>query len=260
MLRARRGPQHEPTEQERSQPERAVGVLELGDCFLRCVRRDDPHGAQAIAVRRVALRVVPIACPRQRATHLVVVECHRHQTQRRVQQREVDADVVEALVQQLRQHRGGAIERVHTRQRPPSRTAVTHGAPSRIVHCAHERRAADHLVEPARDVVAGLVGNQIPHQRHELDAMTVGVDHGVIESSANCPRAGRASGVAGQAYTVRVIHSATSAGLSSPSISTVNVRVTSMALPFSSAFVVTARARMRDPTFTGFTKRTLLKP
>lgn len=63
-----------------------------------------------------------------------------------------------------------------------------------------------------------------------------------------------------QAYIVRVSHSATSAGFSSPSISTVKLRVTSTVLPFSSALVVTARARMRDPTFTGLTKRTLLKP
>ena len=63
-----------------------------------------------------------------------------------------------------------------------------------------------------------------------------------------------------QAYTVRVSQSATRAGFSSPAISMVKLRVTSTALPLSSAFTVTARARMRDPTFTGLTNRTLLKP
>ena len=67
-------------------------------------------------------------------------------------------------------------------------------------------------------------------------------------------------GAAAQAYIARVTHSATSAGLSSPSISTVKLRVVSIALPFNSTFAVTARARMRDPTFTGLTNRTRLKP
>jgi hypothetical protein len=63
-----------------------------------------------------------------------------------------------------------------------------------------------------------------------------------------------------QAYTTRVTHSATRAGFSSPSISTVMFRLISSELPFSSTFEVTARARIREPTLTGLTKRTLLNP
>ena len=49
-------------------------------------------------------------------------------------------------------------------------------------------------------------------------------------------------------------------GLPQTSISMVKLRVTSTALPFNSTLAVTARALIRDPTFTGFTKRTRLKP
>jgi len=50
---------------------------------------------------------------------------------------------------------------------------------------------------------------------------------------------------------MRVIQSATMAGLGSPSISTVMVRVALDHGSFSSTFASTLRARMRLPTLTG---------
>jgi hypothetical protein len=58
-----------------------------------------------------------------------------------------------------------------------------------------------------------------------------------------------------------VIQSATQAGLSSPSISMVMVRVTWTVLGSLSSTAFSALAtRMLDPTFTGLMKRTLSNP
>jgi hypothetical protein len=46
------------------------------------------------------------------ATRLVVLNARQAQPGRRVDHGEIGADLIEALVEQLRHHRGGAVERV----------------------------------------------------------------------------------------------------------------------------------------------------
>jgi len=86
-------------------------VTEHFDGLVGCIRRHDRHGLQAIPKTCVGLRVVRVERARRGDAQGRVVEAHHGEPVRRVGNRDVDADLIEALVQQPGQHRGRAIER-----------------------------------------------------------------------------------------------------------------------------------------------------
>jgi hypothetical protein len=179
---AGRVPQHQPADQHRAQPELDHGVLELGDRLIRCVRRDHRNGEQPICVVRVDLGVVAVARARDAATHLLVVEGHRDETERRVEDGEIEADLVEPLVQEARQHRRGAVEGVARRHAPPARPR--HAGR----RAARSRRAGGSIdgpsinrSKPAPRPRATELDHEVAHEREELHEVAVAVDDGMVE-------------------------------------------------------------------------------
>ena len=81
----------------RLQPERPDRVVELGDRLLGRERGDDRDRFEAVAVARVHLRVVGVQGARDRPAHLVVGDREHGQAEARVQQEEVEADLLGAL-------------------------------------------------------------------------------------------------------------------------------------------------------------------
>jgi hypothetical protein len=108
------------------------------------------------------------------------------EAERGVEHREVDPEVVEPLVEELRDHRGRAVERGGGLA-PPRRAG---GAPIQPLG----RR---HVVPAAVDVLGGLLHEPLGHRRtrglaevieedrHRLEPVAVAVDDGVIELGAH---------------------------------------------------------------------------
>ena len=125
--------QHVAREHERLEPERGR-ELELLDRFVGRVHRDHAGRDHAITEPGEHLGVVEVVRARRRAPQLVVAHARQRdhlQAGARVDDREVEADLVESLVEQARQHGGAAVERVLGRYRPPHRyrRAVVDRAP-----------------------------------------------------------------------------------------------------------------------------------
>ncbi len=96
-------PRDRPThvaEHDRLGAERADRVLELGDRLLGCHRGQDRHRGHAVGVRAVELGVDLVVHAARDRADLVVGDRHETQPETRVEHREVDAELVEPLVQQ----------------------------------------------------------------------------------------------------------------------------------------------------------------
>ncbi len=160
-------------------------MLELGDRLVGGERGDARHRHDAVAVRAIRLGGVHVERPRQRRPQLVVGEMDRGEPVRRVGDRNVDADLIEALVEELRQHRGRAVERVARRYPPPRHAHERHLA----ALCGRERlgeaAARDDHVEPFGDRRAGDLDEDVAHERQVLDDVAVAVDDRVVDPLAN---------------------------------------------------------------------------
>jgi len=86
--------------------------FELLDCLVRRVHRD--HGGRGQPVAEVAeiIRSDDIEAADHRAPGLLVVDARDAQTRGRIDDAEVDPQLVEAVVQHPRHHRGGAVARI----------------------------------------------------------------------------------------------------------------------------------------------------
>src|SRR4029077_15529237 len=92
-----------------------------------------------------------------------------------VEQREVEANLLHATVEQLGQHHRDAVqpERI-PEENPRGKKAPTGG----------ERRAAE-PDEPRSHSVAGYLAHAINHHWHELDQMAIGVDDRMGETATD---------------------------------------------------------------------------
>ena len=175
--------------------ELADGVAQHGDGVIRIVHRHDGTHRHAVGVRRVEAADPSIDRLGHRRGNVGVGDLEQAERHRRIEDGEVDAHLVEPLVEQPRQVRGGAIAGVPTLPAPPRR----HGpplAPHRRVVAAADRdrcveRAAD-LPVPVAQIGAALV-LQVRHdlvveQRAELDEVAVGIDDRVIEAGPDLGR------------------------------------------------------------------------
>jgi hypothetical protein len=98
---------------------------------------------------------VEVEGPRARAAQLCGIRRQGDNAVGRVDESHVDAELVEALVEEARQHRGGAVQCVARRQRPPA-------GPHEGVLLAHRlrdlelvRHALEHAIEARGDAFAG---------------------------------------------------------------------------------------------------------
>jgi hypothetical protein len=100
---------------------------------------------------------------------------------RRVGDRDIDANLIEALVQQPGQHRGRAIERVARRDPPPRDPHERHLAPLRGREHLREPSAVDHEIESLDDRRIRELDEDVAHKREVFDDVPVAVDDRVVD-------------------------------------------------------------------------------
>ena len=111
-------------------PSFADRVVELRDRLVGRVHRDLRDRRHAVGVREVDLGVERVERAARHLAQLGVEDRERREPAARVEHREVDAELVEPLVEQARQVRGGAVERVRGGQAPPRRARGPELAPA----------------------------------------------------------------------------------------------------------------------------------
>ena len=182
---ARERPRDRAAHHHRAQAELADRVLELGDGLFGRERRDARDRQDPVAVRRVHLGDVDVERARQCGPQLVVGEVDRGEPVRRVGDRDVDADLVEPLVQQLREHRGRAVERVARRDPPPRDTHERQLAPLRgREHCVSRPLSTTRSKRSATDAPREL-DEDVAHERQVLDDVPVAVDDRMVDPVAD---------------------------------------------------------------------------
>ncbi len=157
---------HHPAHDHRFEAEDADGVVELGHRLVGTERGDEGDRLQTVAVVGKDARVVRVQRPTRRQAQLVVGVAQDREPRGREEQGEVEADLLQALVEQPGQQDGHPVE--------PERVAEEH--PRREVARARGERGSPVPYEPLRDRVVGHLAHAVDDHRHELDQVAVGID------------------------------------------------------------------------------------
>ena len=131
LLQPRQPAGDDPGQHDGLEAELPDGVLELVDGLLGREGRDARHRFEAIAEVGVDLGVVAVEGPGHGPAQLVVGEGGDRQAVGRVQQGEVDAELIEAVVQEIGEHGRRPVERVLGGDAPPGRAGHAEPAPLR---------------------------------------------------------------------------------------------------------------------------------
>ena len=158
--------------------------LEFGDRFFRRERRDQRHRPHAVGDFAEHVGVEHVRRAAERLAHFVVLIVEPGNAGRRVEMREVEAEIVHARAEELRQHRHRAVARVRPRRHAPPEAAA--GLIVLLVG-----RALPVALDDAR---SGEILEEVFDREARLDDVRVAVDHGVIE-----PRADLRTGEIGEA-------------------------------------------------------------
>ena len=165
-------------------PELAGGEVDLGDRLIGRVHRDERRRLESVPEPGEEVGEVAVGGAAHRPPQRIVADFEEPQGPRRVDQHEVDAQLAEALVHQLGQVGGGAVEGVRHRIAPPRR----HGEPvvddGRIGPPVGEDGRVHHLGLAGKEAIAqgGPAGffevgdDLVVDQGHELHEVPVGVD------------------------------------------------------------------------------------
>ena len=160
-------------------------VLELVDRLVGGVHGDLGDGEQPVGELGEHAGVEPVERPARAAAVALVVEVAEQEPEARVDDADVDAELVEPLVQEAGEHGGGAVDgELHPAVAPRSACDAPVGA-----LLGGEAVPVDDRTEGARGaaqhrlaVEAHALLDQLPGQgREELDGVTVDVDHRVVE-------------------------------------------------------------------------------
>ncbi|MGR6999032.1 hypothetical protein ACU686_14285 [Yinghuangia aomiensis] len=161
-------------------------MVEFGDGFLGGEHGDRGDRGETVAVGAVDLGVVAVECAREGAAQLVVGKLGHREAVGGVEDREVDADLVEALVHQVRQHAGGAVEGVGGRDSPHGGGVDAQvAALGAVGDGTAPVGGVAHLLEHGGEVGAGVLGDEVAHQGQVFDQVAVAVDDGVVEPAAD---------------------------------------------------------------------------
>ena len=118
----------------------------------------------------------------------VILDARQAQPGGRIDDREIGADLVEPLVEEMRHHRRRAVISVAGLASPEARHR--HPAPAALLD-AHQQRVAGHRhrgEEPVRRQITAHLAHLLTEHRIVLDPMAVAVDDRVIELGADLRR------------------------------------------------------------------------
>ena len=159
-------------------------MFEFGDRLLRMVHRDHRRGRDPVLQRFEQLRLVDVECPAGGDARLGVVDPGQTETHGREQHREVDAELVQAFVEQPRHHGRGAVAGVLRRCAPERLLGDVLAA---SLGGGHAQRAAHPVaVDPhgPHGRVAADLAHRLAHHRAVFEPVAVRVDHRMAETLA----------------------------------------------------------------------------
>ena len=178
-------------EQRRLEAEFADDVLQFVDRFFGRVRGDHRHRRHSVCVGREVVRAEGVEGAHGASAQLRLLRLHRGAGG--IHHAEVEAELVHALVEQLRHHRRGAVADVRHRHRP---AAGMGDAPAATFLGAEKERFADGLAQAGEALghfAASDLGDALLHHRPELQPVRVRVDHRMVELGMDLLRVHRTS-------------------------------------------------------------------
>ena len=161
---------------------KARRVFELCDCFVGRMHRDRGGRRDSVAKLSADFRVHRVQRTTRDSPHLIVVNRRQREPERRIQDRKVDAEIVQPGVEQPRRHHRREVVRV-VDDAPPCAAHVAGVAISTRTGRMIAKLAIVALEHPAAaDLLKVFV-----EERRRLDQMPVGVDHRMIQPIAQRP-------------------------------------------------------------------------
>ncbi len=150
-------------------------------------RGDARHRDQPVGVGGVLLGQVGVERGRHGLAQLGIADVDGDEAVGRVQDGDVEAELIEPVVEQAREHRGRPVEGVAGGDAPP-RGLDDAMAPAQLVADSLERpTAVDDGVEALRQRLAGQLDQQVPDEGKELDQVSVAVDDRVVQLGPDAP-------------------------------------------------------------------------
>ena len=179
---------HEAGNEHRLEAQLPHRVLQSGDRLLGSVHRHHRRRGEPVGDVGERLGVISVERPACRLAELGVLGAQEGHPHRRVDDREVEAELVEARAQQPGEGRRGQVEGVARRERPPRESGAPLPGPLLVGEqvpgqLQAERRARRRGVD--RDALGAHVCGQ---SRPELEGVAVGVDHGMAQPLADLRR------------------------------------------------------------------------
>ena len=159
-------------------------IVELGDRLLRRARRDDRHRREAAAVWREHLGRHPVVGASGVPVKLIGRNAVDEQSEGRIDDGEVDAELRQALVEERGKERSGLVARVG-RRAPPDRAAqalvlaLVPAHPIPLVVPPPERAQLIDRARPAR------LAQPLQENRDRLDPVAVAVDDRMLKLRAD---------------------------------------------------------------------------
>ena len=167
------------------QPELDDGVIERGERLGRGVHGDDRDGLHPVAMATADLREVAVVGTRDPDPQLVVGRAEQAERAGAEQQGEVDAELIEPLVQQVGHDGRRPVEGVRRRNPPPGVPERPGAASLLDRQVAKAGSAAHRLVVPLGDGLTRLFDEQVAHDRRELDQVPVAIDDRMVDLVAD---------------------------------------------------------------------------
>jgi len=155
--------------------------FELLDRLVGGVHRDDCRRGQPVAEAAEIIGRNDVVGADYGAPGRVVLDARKAQSGGRVDDDKVEAQFVEAVVQQLRHHRGGAVERVFRLARPKGLLTDALVAAFGDRHREVLAGQAHRLQKPLRGKVAADLAHPVAEHRIVFDPMPVAIDDRMVD-------------------------------------------------------------------------------
>ncbi len=157
------------------------GKFELGDRFVGGVHRDDRRRRQPVAEAAEIIGRDDVVGADHGAAGGVVLDARQAQPGSRVDDDKVEAQFVEAVVQELRHHRGGAVERVFRLARPEG--LLTHALLAALGDRHRQQLAGrpHRLQKSVRGQIAADLAHLVAEHRIVFDPMAVAIHDWMVD-------------------------------------------------------------------------------
>ena len=162
-------------------PSCLVDEFELGDRLVGGVHRDDRRRRQPVAETAEIIGRNDVVGADHGAPGRVVLDARKAQPGGRVDDDKVEAQLVEAVIEQFRHHRGRAVERVFRLARPerllPQALLAAFGDRHRQILAGRPHR----LQKPVRGEIAADLAHLVAEHRVVFDPMAVAIDDRMVD-------------------------------------------------------------------------------